>query len=105
QQPTTLLTIRPFVLDLGGTQAAVAQASFSASGYALSLNGPAQIARLLALAHATGIPATAATVAGAAQVQVSVAGAWAGFERPRVTGSAELRAARFDVPGVAGGIE
>ena len=82
-------------------------------GYDLSVSGEAEIGKALRVARMFGIPALQATAEGSAQVDLQVAGVWAGpgngtasgFPGPQVTGTAKLRNVRVAVRGAGGAIE
>lgn len=104
QPPENALVVAPFPLQLGGAKPAEAQARFSSAEYNLSVAGDAGITRLLELAEALGIAAPPITATGATKLDVKVAGTWAGFAPPLVTGTAQVRATAT-VPGIAAPVQ
>ncbi len=85
------IVLAPFDVDLGGSEPATAQASFSRSAYQIQLQGQARLPRVMQLARALGLPATGAALSGSARLNLQLSGAWSGFAPPLVTGSAQLR--------------
>jgi hypothetical protein len=91
----------------------VARGWFNRAGYRVSLAGEAEIAKTLSVARMAGIPAVQAPVEGMAQMEIEIAGHWAGwnsptqqrFSGPMVTGSARLRNVRVTPRGTGGPIE
>ena len=86
------LVIEPFPIDLGADAPAHAQGSFSRDGYHLSLNGDADLERLLRVSEVWGVAAPRFTPNGTATVDLSLVGEWAGFAQPLVLGSAKVKA-------------
>ena len=82
-------------------------------GYDISVAGEAEIAKALRVARMFGLAALQATTEGTAQVDLQIAGSWAGrsngttsgFTGPQVTGTAKLRNVRVAVRGVASPVE
>ncbi len=97
--PADSLRVLAFDVDLGAGIPAKAEAQFSRSEYNVSLNGQGDIPRLLDVAEALGIAAPPITATGVAKLDVKVAGTWAGFSQPLVTGTAQVRASA-SVPGI-----
>ena len=81
----THLDIGPFNLALGRPSPAVTRGWVSYSGYALTLQGDAQVQRLLQVARTIGISVPAPAADGVAKVDVLIAGNWPGFKAPRAT--------------------
>ena len=86
------LVIDPFSLDLGGQAAARAQGTISRAGYTFAIKGDAELKRLLQVSEALGVAAPRFSPAGNASLDLSLAGAWAGFAQPLVTGTASVKA-------------
>ncbi len=87
-----VLRVESFALGLGAASPARAQALFSRDGYTIAVSGEADIPRLLQVASALGIASPPITATGAAKLDLKVAGGWAGFAPPLVTGTAQVRA-------------
>ena len=97
--PETALRMGPLPLDLGAAAPAKAQAWFSRSRYNLSIQGDAQVRRLLELAQVAGVRAPQPAATGLASVDVTVAGGWTGFAPPAVSGTAQLHAGSLALAG------
>jgi hypothetical protein len=103
----------PFPVALGRPVAAQAQGWVARSGYGMVIRGDGEISHTLRLASLLGLPAMKASVEGAAQMELQIAGSWAGtvsgtssgFPLPEVTGTAQLHNVRAVVRGVNGPIE
>ena len=82
-------------------------------GYNISVAGEVEIAKSLRVARLVGLAALQSATEGSAQVDVQIAGSWAGrsngtasgFTGPQVTGTAKLRNVRIAVRGAAGPVE
>ena len=94
------LVLSPFFVSLGGTSPSKAQASFSATDYAISVEGDAELQRLFHVAHGLGLHAPALRASGGAKVALQIAGNWTGFTAPVITGSMQLRNATMPLAGV-----
>ena len=103
----------PFPVAIGRAAAPMARGWVNRDGYNLSVAGEAEIAKALRLARTFGLPALQSAMEGAAQVDLQIAGTWAGrshgtasaFTGPQVTGTAKLRDLSIAVRGVAGPVE
>jgi hypothetical protein len=82
-------------------------------GYNISVAGEAEIAKALRVARLFGLAALQSTTEGSAQVDLQIAGTWAGrsngttsgFTGPQVTGMAKLRNVRIAIRGAAEPVE
>jgi hypothetical protein len=103
----------PFPVAMGRPVPAQARGWVGRSGYGMAVHGDAEVSRTLRLASLLGLPAVKANVEGAAQLDLLVAGSWAGnvsdtssgFPLPEVTGSTQLRNVRVMVRGLNGPID
>jgi hypothetical protein len=103
----------PFPLALGRPVAAQARGWVGRSGYGMVVRGDGEVAHALRLASLLGLPAVKASVEGVAEMELQIAGSWAGnvsgtnsgFSLPEVTGTVQLRNVRAMVRGVNGPIE
>lgn len=84
----------------------------SRSGYDISFTGESDIGKTLLAARLVGIPALQASVEGSAQLNLEIAGPWAGwgngipgFSGPQVIGTAKLRSDRISLRSTAGPVE
>ena len=98
----------PVAIRGGKNTGPTIQGWIARSGYALTLTGETEIPHALRLARLAGIAAFSATPEGSAQLDLQVAGSWAGessndrtgFAGPQVTGSARLQNVQIVVRGV-----
>ncbi len=65
------------------------------SGYGFSVIGEAEAGRTLRLARLLGLPAPSTAAQGVAQLNLQIAGSWAGFQAAQIAGSAKLRDVHF----------
>lgn len=83
------------------------------SGYVISVAGDADIAKTLRVARMVGLPALQTLAEGTAEVDLHVAGSWAGwgygaqagFLGPQITGTARLRDVRVPLRGTGAPVE
>jgi len=103
----------PFPVAIGRAAAATARGWVNRGGYHLAVAGDADIPRALRVARMFGLPALQPATEGSAQVDLQIAGSWAGrsqgttsgFTGPQVTGTAKLRNVHIAVRGVGGPVE
>jgi len=103
----------PFPVALGRPVPALARGWVGRSGYGMVVRGEAEVAHTLRLASLLGLPAVKARVEGVAQMELQIAGSWAGnvsgtksgFSLPEVSGTVQLRNVRAMVRGVNRPIE
>jgi len=103
----------PFPVAIGRAAVATARGWVNRGGYHLAVAGDADIPRALRVARMFGLPALQPATEGSAQVDLQIAGSWAGrsqgttsgFTGPQVTGTAKLRNVRIAVRGVGGPVE
>jgi len=103
--PETHLELGPFDLPLGRPPPATVRGWASRSGYSLTLQGDAQLQRLLQVARTLGIPVPQPAAEGLAKVDLQLAGAWSGFVAPRAIGKAQLHSIRAEVRGLNAPLE
>jgi len=103
----------PFPLALGRPAQAQARGWVARSGYGVALRGEGEISHTLRLAGLLGLPAIHTSAEGGAQMELQIAGSWAGnqsgnssgFSLPEVTGTVHLRNVHARVRGVSTPIE
>jgi hypothetical protein len=103
----------PFLVALGRPVPAQARGWVAQSGYGMVVRGDGEVSHTLRLASLLGLPAVKASVEGVAQMELQIAGSWAGnvsgtasgFSLPEVTGTVQLHNVRATVRGVNGPIE
>jgi AsmA family/AsmA-like C-terminal region len=101
----THLDIGPFNVALGRSAQAVTRGWISHSGYGFTLQGDAQVQRLLQLSRTIGVPTPALGTDGAAKVDLQIAGNWPGFKAPSTIGRVQLRSIRTPVAGLNAPLE
>ena len=104
-RPETHLLVGPFNLALGRPAPAVVRGWASRSGYSFTVQGDAQLQRLLQVARTVGIPTPQPTAEGLAKVDLQIAGGWPGFAPPRAIGKAQLHSIRAEVRGLNAPLE
>ena len=103
--PETQFELGPLDLTLGRPVPATVHGWVSRSGYSFTVQGDAQLQRLLQLARTMGIPTPQPAADGLAKVDLQVAGAWSGFVAPRAMGKAQLHSIRAEVRGLNAPLE
>ena len=91
----------PFAIPLGAASPATASGSFDTEHYSLHVSGDAELARLMRVAQALGVGTPGVGLAGAAQMDVNVAGSWTGFAPPSPSGKLQLRTVTAELQGVS----
>ena len=94
------LLISPFAVSMGAPSPAVVSGFFDQDNYRASVTGDAELKRLLQIARAFGISTPGIGLAGEAQVGLGIAGAWAGFSAPVISGEMRLRDVSAELQGV-----
>jgi AsmA family/AsmA-like C-terminal region len=94
------VVVKPFAMPLGAVSPASAEGFFDLAQYNISLRGDAELTRLTAIARATGIEAPSIGLAGKAQIDFSMDGAWTGFAPPAPSGKLQVRDALIEMQGV-----
>jgi hypothetical protein len=95
------LTVHSFDLPLGGSTPVAVEGTLDDEHFALHLKGDATLERLQQFARALGVGAPKIVLAGPAAIDLFIGGDWASFNAPQVSGTAQLRNARADVPGIS----
>jgi hypothetical protein len=103
----------PFPAALGRVAPAQARGWVARSGYGMVVRGEGEVSHILRLASLLGLPAVKASVEGASEMDLQIAGSWtgnasgtaSGFLSPEVTGTVQLHNLRAMVRGVNGPIE
>ena len=102
----------PFPVALGRPVPAQARGWLARSGYGIVVRGDGEVSHVLRLASLLGLPVAKASVEGVAEMELQIAGSWAGnvsggagFSLPEVTGMVQLRNVRALVRGLSGPIE
>lgn len=92
--------VKPFVVPLGAGSPASAEGYFDLAQYNVHLRGEAELTRLLAIGRAMGVGTPAIGVAGKAQVDFSLSGAWTGFAPPIPEGKLDIHEATVELQSV-----
>ncbi len=92
--------VGPFHLALGRPTLATVRGLFSRTGYSVTLQGDSQLKRLLQVARTIGLPVAQLNADGQAKLDLRIAGQWAGFPPPGVTGTAQLSEVRGEMRGL-----
>ncbi|MFZ0770153.1 MAG: AsmA family protein [Candidatus Sulfotelmatobacter sp.] len=103
----------PIPVALGRPVPAQARGWVGRSGYGMAVRGDGEVSHALRMATLLGLPAVKANVEGSAQMNLQIAGSWAGnasgtpsgFFLPKVTGTVQLHNVRATVRGAHGPIE
>ena len=103
--PETHFEVGPFDLALGRPAPSTVHGWASRSGYSFTVQGDAQVQRLLQVARTVGIRAPQPAAEGLAKVDLQIAGSWTGFAAPRATGKAQLHSIRAEVRGLYAPLE
>jgi len=99
------LALGPFPMKLGRPSPASVEGRITRSGYTLSVEGEAEVQRLLQVARIAGLPANHPSVVGWAKVALQVGGPWSAFAGPRINGTAKLRTIQAELRGLNAPIE
>lgn len=94
------LLVNPFPLSIGGASPVVVSGFFDEDNYRATMSGDAELTRLLHVAKAFGVGTPGVGLAGGADVELEIAGAWVGFSAPMVSGQMQLRDASIELQGV-----
>jgi hypothetical protein len=103
----------PVAIALGRPVPAQARGWVGRSGFEIAVHGDGEVSHTLRLASLLGLQAVKSNAEGTAQMDLQIAGSWAGnalgnpssFSVPRVTGTVQLRNVRATVRGTKGAIE
>jgi uncharacterized protein involved in outer membrane biogenesis len=95
------LSLESFDLPLGGAAPLTVNGTLDTERFALRLKGDATLERLQQFARTFGLAAPKLSLIGATSIDLTIAGNWAALQAPQLSGSAQLKNARADVPGIA----
>ncbi len=101
EAPVRALVIHGFDLPLGGTAPATVEGQLDDERFTLHVKGDATLERLQQFARAVGVGAPKIALVGPAAVDMVIGGSWATFATPDVSGTAQLKNARAEVPGLS----
>jgi AsmA protein len=94
------VVVKPFPMPLGAASPATTRGYFDLQHYRITLDGDAELTRLMSVAKAMGIAAPAIGLAGVAQLDLEIAGGWSGFASPVPSGKLQIRDATAELQGV-----
>jgi len=94
------VVVKPFPIPLGAASPSTAAGYFDLQHYRITLIGDAEMTRLMNIAAAMGIGVPAIGLAGPAQLDLEIAGAWTGFAPPVPSGKVLLHDATAELQGV-----
>jgi hypothetical protein len=94
------VVVRPFAMPLGAPSPAAVTGYFDLQQYQITLSGNAELTRLLNVGRAMGVATPAIGLAGPAQINLKIAGAWTGFASPQPSGEVKLSSATAELQGV-----
>jgi hypothetical protein len=93
------LDVGPFAVGIGTSSVATVSGWSDASAYDFRVEGESQIQRLLPAAHTIGLHPPQLNAEGTAKLHLEIAGHWADFAAPTISGSTQLRSVRAELPG------
>ena len=94
------LAIAPFALQLGAVSPTATEAAVTDTGFTVGIAGDADLARTMQVARALGIDIPKVAASGSARLDIRVEGHWTGFEAPDLSGTAQFKNVKAEVPGV-----
>ncbi len=94
------LVVKPFSLPMGDVSPAIAGGYVDEENYRATINGPAELTRLVQVARALGIGTPGIGLAGKAEVELQLAGTWAGFSAPTTSGQLQIQGVTAELQGV-----
>ncbi|HEY4961354.1 MAG TPA: AsmA family protein [Terriglobales bacterium] len=98
--PSLRVVVKPFPMPLGAASPATAGGYFDLGHYRITLDGDAEMTRLMSIAKAMGIAAPAIGLAGPSRLNLEIAGAWTGFAPPVPSGNVQLNNVTAELQGV-----
>ena len=99
--PSRAMVLQSFDLPLGAATAVKVDGTLDHEGFALHLRGDATLERLQQVARAFGIGAPKFALSGPAAFDLLIGSKWKALNAPQVSGVAQLKNARAEVPGLA----
>jgi len=105
EAPLRALVVQNFDLPLGAVTPASVNGTLDDVRFAFHIKGDATLERLQQFARATGVGAPKIALAGPASIDLTIGGNWSEFSAPEVTGTAQLKNTRAEVPGLSVPVE
>jgi len=103
--PVRALVIQSFDLPLGAATPATVDGLLDDQHFSLHFKGDVRLERLQQFARAVGIGVPRISLVGPASIDMTVAANWLAFANPEVSGSAQLKNIRAEVPGLSAPVE
>jgi uncharacterized protein involved in outer membrane biogenesis len=94
------LVIHSFDLPLGAATPATVEGILDDEHFALHVKGDATLERLQQFARVVGVGAPKLALTGPAAIDLVIGGNWATVASPEVTGTAQLKNVRAEIPGI-----
>jgi hypothetical protein len=94
------LDVGPFTLGLGRPTGNTVHGQFSRNGYSVTIQGDAELPRLLELGRTAGLPTLQLAATGEARINLHVSGIWTDFAAPVLSGTAQLDSVHARVRGL-----
>jgi len=99
--PVRALVVQSFDLPLGAATPATVDGLFDDERFSLHIKGDARLERLQQFARAIGVGAPKIALSGPASIDLAIGANWMAFADPEVTGTAQLKNIRAEVPGLS----
>jgi len=99
--PVRALIVESFDLPLGAVAPATVEGLLDDEHFSLRFKGDARLERLQQFARAVGIGVPKIALSGPATLDLTVGANWSDFASPAVTGTAQLKNVRAEVPGLS----
>jgi hypothetical protein len=94
------LLVKPFPLAMGASPPATVSGFFDEENYRATVSGNTELHTLVEIASALGVATPGIGLKGNAEVELELAGSWAGFALPAVSGQMRLQGAVAELQGV-----
>ncbi len=103
--PSPALVVQRFELPLGSPTPVQVDGLLDAEGFAMHMKGDGTLERLQQFARAFGIGAPRFALTGPATIDLFIGSNWDSLNAPQIGGTALLKDARAEVPGIAAPVE
>lgn len=94
------LLVKPFPLPMGATSPATVSGFFDDDNYRATVSGNTELSALIQIASALGVKTPAIGLKGDAEVELELAGSWAGFALPAISGQMHAKDAVAELQGI-----
>jgi hypothetical protein len=101
QPPIRALVVHTFDLPLGAGTPATVDGTLDDERFAMHLKGDVTLERLQQFARALGVGAPKLGLVGPADIDLVIGGKWMTVASPEVTGTAQLKNVRAEIPGLS----